>query len=425
MHPFAGLLSLASRIGADPRDRGDDRIRRTLLVAITLGVLPIGIIWGLLYWVAGEPVSALFPWGYSVLSTIALAVYVRTRSFSFLRAVELSLILATPWLLAISLGGIGPSGGVVLWSFVAPIGAIALDGPRRALPWMLGFLVAVISVPLLAAIVRPQPAELGSALTLTFSVLNIATVTVVAYLVLAAFAEQRAAAQARLRDLLVNVLPAEIADRLSATQRAAIADQFPAASVLFADVVDFTPMSGRLPPSEVVGILDRLFSEFDDLVDACGLEKIKTIGDAYMVAAGVPMPRPDHAHALAHLALDMRSAAARHARDDGAPIELRIGINSGPVVAGVIGRRRFLYDLWGDAVNTASRMESHGSPGQIQITRATYELIRDGFDCEPHGMVDVKGKGPMETWFLTAVRPHADADPRPAPSVVATSALRG
>ena len=195
--------------------------------------------------------------------------------------------------------------------------------------------------------------------------------------------------------------------------------------MLFADVVDFTPMSGRLPPSEVVGILDRLFSEFDDLVDARGLEKIKTIGDAYMVAAGVPMPRPDPAQALAHLALEMRAAATRHMRDDGGAIELRIGINSGPVVAGVIGHRRFLYDLWGDAVNTASRMESHGSPAKIQITRATYELIRDEFECEPHGFVDVKGKGPMQTWFLNAVRSHPDAAPTPAPSVVATSALPG
>lgn len=424
MHPFVALLSIASRIGVDAHDSGEDRTKRTLLVAMALGVLPAGVLWGLLYWFAGEQIPALFPWGYSALSIIALAVFSRTRSFAFLRAAELTLILVTPWLLAIALGGIGASGGVVLWSFVSPIGAIALDGPRRALPWMLGFLIGVVSVPLLASVIRPDPAELGSALVVAFSVLNISTVTTVAYLVLAAFAEQRSAAQKRLHDLLINVLPAEIADRLSTEQRQSIADQHPEASVLFADVVDFTPMSGRLPPSEVVGILDRLFSEFDDLVDACGLEKIKTIGDAYMVAAGVPMPRPDHAHALAHLALDMRGVAARHSRDDGTPLELRIGVNSGPVVAGVIGRRRFLYDLWGDAVNTASRMESHGSPGEIQITRATYELIRDEFECEPRGTVDVKGKGPMETWFLTSARPHADADPTPARSVAATSAPR-
>ena len=179
------------------------------------------------------------------------------------------------------------------------------------------------------------------------------------------------------------------------------------ASILFADVVDFTPWSETLPPAEVVGYLDRLFSHFDGLAERYGLEKIKTIGDCYMVAAGVPTPRPDHAPALAHMALEMLEAM--RANDDirHLGLELRIGINSGPVVAGVIGRKRFLYDLWGDAVNTASRMESHGTPGRIQITRATYELVASEFVCEPRGTVAIKGKGEVEAWYL--VRSKGDA----------------
>jgi adenylate cyclase len=150
----------------------------------------------------------------------------------------------------------------------------------------------------------------------------------------------------------------------------------------------------------MVGILDRLFSRFDALVEQHGLEKIKTIGDCYMAAAGVPTDGADHARKAALLALAMRDVLATSAVAGETGLELRIGINSGPVVAGVIGTKRFLYDLWGDAVNTASRMESHGTPGAIQITRATYDLVKDEFRCEPRGTIDVKGKGPMETWYL-------------------------
>jgi guanylate cyclase len=154
----------------------------------------------------------------------------------------------------------------------------------------------------------------------------------------------------------------------------------------------------------VVGYLDHLFSHFDELAERYGLEKIKTIGDCYMVAAGVPTPRPDHARALALMALDMLEAMRSADEVAHLGLELRVGINSGPVVAGVIGRKRFLYDLWGDAVNTASRMESHGTPGRIQITRATYELLSDEFELEPRGTIAVKGKGEVEAWHLLCRR---------------------
>src|SRR5262249_43325296 len=174
------------------------------------------------------------------------------------------------------------------------------------------------------------------------------------------------------------------------------------------------PFAQRLSAADVVGVLDRLFTHFDSLAERYGLEKIKTIGDCYMVAAGVPTPRSDHATAISRMAIDMREAMRDADAVGDLGLELRIGINSGPVVAGVIGRKRFLYDLWGDAVNTASRMESHGAPGRIQITRATYDLVKDDFVCEPHGRIDVKGKGAMETWFLVGARPSAASAPGPA-----------
>jgi class 3 adenylate cyclase len=240
--------------------------------------------------------------------------------------------------------------------------------------------------------------------------LNIAVGGTLVFTLLALFARQRADALFALRveqryaeELLLNILPGSIAERLKADPRR-IADQFPEASVLFADVVDFTPRSENLSAAEVVDLLDRLFSHFDDLAERQGLEKVKTIGDAYMVASGVPEPRPDHAQALARLALGMVSAMEPGGAVGDLGMEIRVGINSGPVVAGVIGRKRFLYDLWGDAVNTASRMESHGTPNRIQVTGTTYGLLRDEFVLEPRGTVSVKGKGELETWYLVGPR---------------------
>ena len=174
-------------------------------------------------------------------------------------------------------------------------------------------------------------------------------------------------------------------------------------SVLFADIVNFTPMSALITPVELVELLNEVFSYFDMLVEKYRLEKIKTIGDCYMVAAGIPQPRPDHAHILTQVGLEVREHFVRH-RFRGKQFAFRIGINSGPVVAGVIGHMKFAYDLWGDAVNTASRMESHGIGGEIQITQSTYELIKNDFVCEPRGMIYVKGKGEMEVWHIKGTR---------------------
>jgi class 3 adenylate cyclase len=183
-----------------------------------------------------------------------------------------------------------------------------------------------------------------------------------------------------------------------------IAERFDKASVLFADVVGFTPISAGLAPEQVVELLNEVFSDFDVLADKHGVEKIKTIGDSYMAAAGVPTPRPDHARAIADLAIDIQSYCQAHPMLAGSPLRFRIGINSGPLIAGVIGRRKFIYDLWGDSVNTASRMESHGEPGMIHLTEAAYLELKDEYVCEPRGLVDVKGKGPMPTWFLVGRR---------------------
>ena len=179
-----------------------------------------------------------------------------------------------------------------------------------------------------------------------------------------------------------------------------IADRYETATVLFSDIVGFTELSAKLPPDELVKKLDTVFTRFDEIADQLGLEKIKTIGDAYMVAGGIPHPRADHAEAVCEMALRMRASIA----ESGEALHVRIGVHTGPIVAGVIGKKKFIYDVWGDTVNTASRMESHGVPGKIQVSAATRDATRGAFAFEMRGEIAVKGKGAMTTYFLEARR---------------------
>ncbi|HEY9643344.1 MAG TPA: adenylate/guanylate cyclase domain-containing protein [Coleofasciculaceae cyanobacterium] len=199
--------------------------------------------------------------------------------------------------------------------------------------------------------------------------------------------------------LLLNILPEAVARQLKQEHRT-IAESFAEVTVLFADIVGFTRISANIPATELVTLLNQIFSTFDQLAEQHGLEKIKTIGDAYMVVGGLPTERPDHAEAIAQMALDMQAAIAQFSTQQDQPFRIRIGINTGPVVAGVIGTKKFIYDLWGDTVNVASRMESQGLPDQIQVTRAAYERLHHQFHLEKRGEIDIKGKGTMTTYLL-------------------------
>jgi adenylate cyclase len=217
--------------------------------------------------------------------------------------------------------------------------------------------------------------------------------------------------QERSEQLLLNILPRPIAERLKEGQRT-IADVFPDVTVLFADLVGFTRMSEQLPPAELVAMLNKIFSMFDQLAEKHGLEKIKTIGDEYMAASGLPMPRPDHAEAMAEMALDMLAVIERFNAKRNRGVRIRIGMNCGPVTAGIIGTKKFAYDLWGDTVNIASRMESHGIANAIQVTEATYKRLRHKYAFQRRGIIHVKGKGALCTYFLVGRRPKQGAERR-------------
>jgi len=422
------LLARLALIGADPRDDEETRLRKALLVLISLLILPVSLVWGGLYLSFGSPVGWI-PLIYFAVLVGAIALFAYNHNFrQLLLTAQLDILLA-PTVSMIPLGGFLLAGGVGLWGILAPLGALVFEDVRSGIRWYIAFAVVFLASGVAGIYLGPIPPPLPSWFTTLMLALNIAIGGTVVFTLLALFAKQRRDAlvelrseQAKAENLLLNILPASIANRLK-DQAQPIADQFAVASILFADVVDFTPFSENLPASQVVGVLDRLFSRFDALAESHELEKIKTIGDAYMVAAGIPRQRPDHAQAMAAMALDMLDVM--RTSPDIAPLglELRVGINSGPVVAGVIGRKRFLYDLWGDAVNTASRMESHGTPGHIQITQSTYELIKDEFVCEARGRVSVKGKGEMETWYLLRRRSVADgkAQPRAASAAPVSS----
>jgi len=410
------LTARLALVGADPRDDEDLRARKALLVLISVLILPIAAIWGGLYLAFRSPVG-IVPLVYLAVLLGAIVMFSRTGDFARLLRISQVDILLAPTLSMIPLGGFLAAGGVGLWGILAPLGALVFRNVGSAARWYVAWVVVFLGSGLAGELIGPVWDPPPDWFTSTMLAMNIAVGGTMVFTLLALFAQQRSDALAALRveqqkaeNLLLNILPRSIADRLKADSQP-IADQFGSASILFADVVDFTPWSERLTPDEVVGCLDHLFSHFDDLAEQYGLEKIKTIGDCYMVAAGVPEPRSDHARALALMALDMLDAMRADGEAGHLGLELRIGINSGPVVAGVIGRKRFLYDLWGDAVNMASRMESYGTTGRIQITRATYELLAEEFECEPRGTIAVKGKGEVETWYL--VRPRGE---RPAAS---------
>ena len=394
-------------IGTDSSDSDEIKLQKSSLVLASLMFILAGALWGILYFLYDEWTAGSIPLSYAIFSAISLIVFQLTRRYSFFVASQLLLILFLPFLLMLALGGFVKSSGVILWSLVCPIGSLLFEKPQHAMRWLAAYLGLVLASGFLES--SPVTSSTLPAYLITaFFVLNIGGVSAIVIVLLTYFVSQKDELYRLLRNeqsksesLLLNILPREIAEILKNESRT-IAEHYPEASILFADMVGFTPLSARLKPVEMVELLNEAFSFFDSLLDIYNVEKIRTIGDSYMVASGVPKRRSNHAQALVSMALDMREFISSHTFANGEQVDFRIGINSGAVIGGVIGKRKFVYDVWGDVVNVASRMESHGSGGTIQITRSTYDLIKDEFICEPRGSVDVKGKGEMEVWLVVA-----------------------
>jgi class 3 adenylate cyclase len=395
-----------SEIGALPSDSEELRVRKAVLVLSSTLMASLALIWVVTYSVLELWASAAIPFAYQLASATSLYTFAGTRRYRLFRRSQLWMTLLLPFGLQWSLGGFGHGSAVSLWAFSAPLGALLFVGAREAIPWFLGFVgLVAVSAGIDTTLATDAP-HVPSGVVVAFFALNVAGVATTAYVLLQYFVRARERAQAKSERLLLNVLPKPVAARLKEAE-GIIADASPAVTVLFADIVGFTPLSERLPAKELVGVLDNIFARWDALVADLGVEKIKTIGDAYMAAAGVPVARDDHCEAIAEMALAMRPEVARVAADRGLNLEVRIGIDSGPVVAGVIGRAKFIYDLWGDTVNTASRMESHAPPSTIQVTQRTYDRLHGRYELRPRGTIEIKGKGPLSAYLLIGRQQNA------------------
>ncbi len=374
----------------------------TAFTATVAALLGGGVaIWGPLYLYALILVAGL-----------AFLLVVR-RGFDAVAVILLAGNIAVSFSTTYLAGGVAQSGANIMWGIVAPITAMLFFSRRSAAIW---FVVYVASIVWAVFFPRMALHEVSEAFAEWLFVINMVGVAGFVTAGLLYFLGERDKAQrlveverARSDSLLRNILPDEIALQLK-DGASIIADHFEDATVLFADIADFTPLSATMAPDEIVEILNEAFSEFDRLADKYGVEKIKTIGDCYMAAAGVPVARTDHAHVLALMALDIqRLVAGRTFR--GHRLRFRIGLNSGPLVAGVIGERKFIYDLWGDTVNTASRMESHGVAGTIQVTDSTRRHLEANFVLSDRGTLAIKGKGEMPTFILEGERQPIGALP--------------
>ncbi len=397
-HPrgWPALLDRMISFAVEADDRPDQIRTKRLFTAAMWGSMLTSSVSVYQFYVFSAPWAAAAVFAPVLAAAFALiAMAADSRTFPAVMHIVCAGTLITTTSVIVLFGGVFEAAGNTSWAVLTVIGAVAIFADRRSHIWLAVFVITTIG-----AFVVSRQLETFYALPNRqyLSLFNLLVVTLFIYVMLYYFVRQSARLYRESERLLRNVLPDEIADRLKSSDEV-IADEFTSASILFADIVGFTPLAADLHPAATVNLLNEVFTGFDRMVESRGLEKIKTIGDAYMVASGVPVARDDHARVLCELAVDLQEHVAT-TTFQGRTLQMRIGIASGPVMAGIIGRHKFSYDLWGDTVNLASRMETTGTPGRIQVTPATKATVADAFTWEERGVVDVKGRGPVETWYL-------------------------
>jgi adenylate cyclase len=403
--------------GIKPDDSEELKIQKTLLVFAT-GLLSIAsILWLLLYRQLGPEFSSTSPLAFQLVLAGNLAIYLKSGNFAFFRVTQLSLILFVPFIAQWSIGNFISASGISLWGLLAPIGAILIIGVVESAAWFLAYLVLMAMsgfFDFYLADTLVSATKISVQTSAFFFGLNFIGVSTITYILLRYSVQERAKTQVRLAEahamlqveqdrsekLLLNILPGPIATRLKNSEQT-IADGFADVTVMFADIVNFTRVAEGLTPQGVFSMLNRVFSRFDELAEKHGLEKIKTIGDAYMVAGGINSNADtEYSSAIAAMALDMMEVLHNDFNVNQQHLDMRIGIGSGPVVAGVVGKKKFIYDLWGDTVNIASRITSEGLPGVIHVDQATFSRLQSKFRFGPARILHVKGKGEMTAYPL-------------------------
>lgn len=406
MPTFRGMIKRSAQQNIITQD--DELLGKTILSMLVLAESAVSIFWIFTISGLGEgyALMAVTPYVYLIFSYVSLFVFYRTQRYHYFIFTQLIMLLVMPFFLQWTIGGYQAAGGVAIWGILSPIGALMILGTRKSTPWFVLFVgLAMFSWmfnDLFLGNLMPMPTSVKD----TFFLMNIIGTTCILYAAMRYFQSQKertlqalAVEQARSEKLLLNILPTSIAQRLK-NQDQRIADSHASVTILFADIVGFTELSTTMTPFDLVNLLSGIFSMFDHLAEGHQLEKIKTIGDGYLVVGGAPVYLENHANTVAALACGMRAALAEFNHKTGQHLRMRIGISTGPVVAGVIGTSKFAYDIWGDAVNMASRMEQTGLVDEIQVSESTYALLKDDYIFEPRRDVLVKGKGLVNTYLL-------------------------
>jgi adenylate cyclase len=405
--PQHALLRLQhlSAIGSCTRQ---ERLHRATIVLLSLITCVAGAAWGVLCTLIGLHHVALIPFGYALIVLACIILFIILQRSNLLAYTQLSLLLILPFIVQWQIGGFMSAGAVMLWSILSPIGALFLFGGRPAILWFGAYLALALASLAYEALFHPPTLPSGSlidsgGLALGIAVFNVAAVSAATFAIIAYALVNLRREQASVEELLLNILPGPIAEWIKDGE-SFIADSFEEVTVLFADVVGFTRLAAAYPADNVVSLLNHIFSEFDELIARYEAEKIKTIGDAYMIASGLPVARSDHAHVIAEVALAMREIVEGIASERSLPLKLRLGIHTGPVVAGIIGLRKFAYDIWGDTVNIASRMESTAPSGGIQVSERAHARLQLLYDFESRDPMNVRGRGEMASWLLKGRR---------------------
>lgn len=406
-----------SNAGIEPTDSEDMRLNKSLLMLATGLVCVAIMVWVTIYSMLGPPISTTVPFAFQILLAGNMLFYIRSRNFEFFRVSQLGLFLFLPFIALWSGGTIISTSGVMLWALLAPVGAILCIGVNQSVGWFIAWAVLTAlsgaADYYLADSVVAQNANVPARTTIVFFALNFISVSAIIYLLLRlSIVEKRKVQQSlevahqqvrieqeRSEKLLLNILPGAIAERLKNSNQT-IADGFADVTVMFADIVNFTHVAANMSPSQVFAMLNRIFSAFDELAESYGLEKIKTIGDAYMVAGGLNANSHDYSAAIVDMSVSMRDLLRRDFSVNASHLEVRIGIGTGPIVAGVLGKKKFIYDLWGDTVNIASRITSEGVPGMIQCDATTYERLAASFNFHEPQTVYLKGRGNVAVYRL-------------------------
>lgn len=394
----------------------EDKLHKDLLIFACAFMNLAVVLWLAIYWIMGLHFSANVPLIYQLISVASLVHFFRTKKFEIFRFVQLSLFLFVPFIMQWSIGSAVTSSGVMLWALLAPIGALVVSGWRDSVPWFFAYIMMTVISGFFDFYLAPNEISTVSMKTIgLFFALNFAAMSSIIYFLVRYFVVEMdkiktqldqqhqllAEEQKKSERVLLNVLPNSIAQRLK-EHHGLIADGHADVTVMFVDLVNFTQLTESLSPEQMVGLLNTIFSGFDELCEKHGVEKIKTIGDAYMAVGGLNRERSDYTSDIADLALEMREFVASHPDLSRYSLGIHTGVATGPVVAGVIGTKRFIYDLWGDTVNIASRLTDEAVQDVIQVDKTTYNRIRHNYAFEPPATIHVKGKGEMVMYRLTA-----------------------